>query len=177
MQEEIKNFLAQWSATGLAGGLAIHFYASNERTLALLSAIVTTLTALWATFSKGFMGEMNKIVDQAGKSFAQWLAKWLPETLKFSWQRIIFQHKYYQSLVDTYRAFRMEGLITRSPLTPDLEKVFVPLQVIPQSPEKISHSLFPDSNLPDINTQSSSSELNIWNFLAMMNDQPGTGSV
>lgn len=185
MQEEIKNFLAQWSATGLAGGLAIHFYTSNERTLALLSAIVTTLTALWATFSKGFMGEMDKIVDQAGKSFAQWLARWLPKTIQESWQKILFKHQYYQYLTGLYYSSRPEGLITQSPFSPDLEKIFIPLQISPTYTMETGQPLIPKNSQfsqggvshtqppqTEVSDQKPNEELEIWHFLALCQDQP-----
>ncbi|NCR96861.1 MAG: NACHT domain-containing protein [Microcystis aeruginosa Ma_MB_F_20061100_S19] len=180
MQEGIIKTLLKWYPTGIGGGITAHFLINHEWTQALVSTFVTACIALWTQFSQGFMREMEKILKNAGEMFAKWLAKWLPETIKKPLQTFRFQSQYCQNLVDNYRAFRTEGLITRNPFTPDLEKVFVPLQVAPKDAGTASQTLIPLSvsdkkRLPKTvipGQESKKEELDIWNFLARIIDQP-----
>ena len=77
-----------------------------------------------------------------------------------------FQGKYYQSLIYACRDFKTQGLKTKGPFTLELEKVFVPLRVAPQSAERISAAM--------IQSNDRAESFTIWDFLAASNDQQPT---
>lgn len=75
-----------------------------------------------------------------------------------------FERKYYQDLRYTYRSYRTQGLKTPGKFIPDLDKMFVPLQVASKSPALISPVM--------IQKQESAGNLHIWDFLADIGKQP-----
>ncbi|NEP09907.1 MAG: NACHT domain-containing protein [Symploca sp. SIO2C1] len=74
-----------------------------------------------------------------------------------------FHRQYYQNLIFTYRTYRTQGLKTAGALTPDLDKVFVPLRVASKAPGQISAAM--------IQEQQSAANLRIWNFLTKISEQ------
>jgi len=75
-----------------------------------------------------------------------------------------FQRQYYHSLVSRYCPYRTQGLNTQGAFTPDLDKVFVCLSVLPKSPEQISGSI--------IQKPVSAENLTIWDFIAATRRKP-----
>ena len=77
-----------------------------------------------------------------------------------------FEAKYYQQLIYTYRNYNTQGLRTKGPFTLDLEKVFVPLRVAPESVGNISNALIQSQDSPKGVVLSKPEEgLSIWDFL------------
>ena len=68
-----------------------------------------------------------------------------------------FKQQYYQSLIYKCRDFRTQGLKTKGPFTLDLEKVFVPLRIAPETLDKISAAIIQASDQADNHS--------IWDFL------------
>ncbi|WP_017300854.1 NACHT domain-containing protein [Nodosilinea nodulosa] len=89
--------------------------------------------------------------------FLDWvLASWVPRL----WWSVTdrFKRRYYTSLIDHYRDYRTKGLKTQGDFVLDLDKVFVSLQVAPESLNQVSAGmLLPRSNV---------NRLDIWDFLA-----------
>ena len=107
------------------------------------------------------MEELEDEADAGGRKLAGLLIKGiysLPE--KLQWR---FKYRYYQSLIFTCRDYETQGLKTKGPFTLDLEKVFVPLRVKPESPGKISPNIV-QSREPD-------EDLRIWDLLAASRSQ------
>jgi energy-coupling factor transporter ATP-binding protein EcfA2 len=89
--------------------------------------------------------------------FLDWvLGSWVPRL----WWGVTdrFKRRYYTSLIDYYRDYRTKGLKTQGDFVLDLDKVFVSLQVAPESLNKVSAGML----LPRSNTN----RLDIWKFLA-----------
>ncbi len=64
---------------------------------------------------------------------------------------------YYEHLIYKYRSYRTQGLKTKGPFSLDLEKIFVPLRLLPESASKISSAL--------IQRQTKKGKLQLWNLL------------
>ena len=86
--------------------------------------------------------------------------------VKKSWWKITsnFQGKYYQQLILNCRDYRTQGLKTKGAFTLDLEKMFVPLQVAPESAQNVSSDMI-RKKIPE-------RCLEIWDFLAEISNQP-----
>jgi predicted NACHT family NTPase len=166
MQKPTFHNILKWIPTGAGFGVTIHFVQNHEWIQALVTSFLTASMYLWTRFSKTFMEILGEAAEESGKSVAQWLL--INSNLVFTrlWQELIspFERQYCQNLIYTHRSYRTEGLITRGPFTPDLDKVFVPLRVASTSLGTTSSSI--------IQTQETSGELEIWNFLAEMNAVP-----
>ncbi len=88
--------------------------------------------------------------------FLDWvLGSWVPRR----WWELTdqFKGRYYTSLIDHYRDYRTKGLKTQGDFVLDLDKVFVSLQVAPESLNQVSAGML----LPRSNTN----RLDIWDFL------------
>jgi len=74
-----------------------------------------------------------------------------------------YQSKYRKHLEYRFRTYRTQGLKTRGAFTPDLEKIYVPLRISPNSPNQITSNL--------IGKGSTLGNKQIWDFLAKGSDQ------
>ncbi|MGK7935035.1 MAG: SUMF1/EgtB/PvdO family nonheme iron enzyme [Xenococcaceae cyanobacterium] len=88
-------------------------------------------------------------ISQLISTFAHNLCRWILNSQ--------FQKRYYRRLIYDYRDYITQGLRTRGPFTLDLEKIFVPLRVSPESLDKISSEIIP--------TILGGSSFSIWDFL------------
>ena len=165
MQKIVQPIL-KWIPTSTGLGVTVHFVVNHEWTQALITSFLTACLYLWTRFSKTFMDTLGEAAEESGKSTAQWLLKTINLLfLKIWWELISpFQQQYCQNLIYIYRTLKTEGLITRGAFTPDLDKVFVPLRVTSKSLDAISSAI--------VQTQESTGELEIWNFLAEMRVEP-----
>ncbi len=90
-----------------------------------------------------------------------------------------FKKRYYEHLIYKYRTHQTQGRKTRGAFDLDLEKIFVPLKLLPESASKISSTL--------IERQKKEGKLELWNLLEKKLDRnlilkpiaiiggPGTG--
>ncbi|MCG8367901.1 MAG: NACHT domain-containing protein, partial [Pseudanabaenales cyanobacterium] len=110
-----------------------------------------------------FFDKLNPRLDK----LFEWLASNFENALVRLWWRATanFQGKYYQSLIYTYRDFRTQGLKTKGPFALDLEKVFVPLRVAPESMNQITSAMLQAA-------KAEKDSLGIWDFIARLNSQP-----
>ena len=109
-----------------------------------LASVVVILT----NFGKKVWGELE---PEAAKAVAKGIkSSWLnrPRGLK---------KRYYKHLIFKYRSYRTQGLKTKGPFSLDLEKIFVPLRLLPESASKISSEL--------IQRQTKEGKLELWNLL------------
>ncbi|HAG85329.1 MAG TPA: hypothetical protein DCL61_30340 [Cyanobacteria bacterium UBA12227] len=143
--------------------ITVHFILSHKWKAAVLFWLLTGILAL-ITVSATFFKELR---DRLSQKFQTKQAQLTIQLADLIWSKLEiwvwelssqFQSKYYQNLVYTYRTYRTEGLKTPGTFIPDLDKVFVSLQVAAKSPEHISPAL--------IHKQESIGDLSIWDFLA-----------
>lgn len=129
--------LIQWFPSGLFGGLAVHSAVAGNIRDALISTLIAAVGSIWASYSKGFMEEMETGANERGQRTAKQLliaTDTLPGKLK--WKLSGFLGKYYNSLIDSHCELKTEGFNVGLPVL-DLEEVFVPLQVASQTPRKV----------------------------------------
>ncbi len=168
-EKTVQKIIKYSGLSGLGLGFfgTIGLLANGQFKAALISAIVTltvTLIAIGGKFCKDVWEAVLNRVEAKLAGKVDIVADWIVERLeylviKYWWQLTSnFQFKYYQSLIYGCRDYRTQGLKTRGPFTLNLEKVFVPLRVAPESPDKISSEI--------IQTRESAEEIKIWDFLA-----------
>lgn len=151
----------RWSPAGFAVGLTIHFFLRDLLIPTLICFAATIVGFLWTEFSRAFVEEFLYILEeraeQAGKAAADLLLILL-EKSRYFWWPIRFQERYFSGLLDYYRDYRIKGLRTQGDFVLDLDKVFVPLKVAPESLHQISSGML----LPRTNTN----RMDVWDFLA-----------
>jgi predicted NACHT family NTPase len=151
--------ILRWIPSGIGAGVTLHAVWNHAWTQALVMSAVTAGLSLWAKFSDEFMKTLEQAAAQRGATLAQWLLQRAD-----SWALALvsqFPDRYSQSLIYAYRTYRTQGL-SIAPLTPDLEKVYVPLRVQASSLHQISAAMIQEVNAPPV----SRPNLQIWNFLA-----------
>ncbi|BAY43401.1 hypothetical protein SAMD00079811_09810 [Scytonema sp. HK-05] len=117
----------------------------------LFLTVVLSLLTLAAIFLIKFL---NRLFQNSELSLNQ-LAEYLADIL---WSRVEvlvweltspFQRQYYESLIYSCRDYKTQGLKTKGEFTFALDKVFVPLKVLPKSPDKILPNMIQSSSMTD----------------------------
>lgn len=112
------------------------WWSALEWTDALWLLAAPFLYALWRLFKKG----LEAVEAEAEKR----LVEQVPRAMDKAMVALVrcftpgFASRYRRRLIHIYRTYRTLGLKTRGPFTLDLDQVFVPLQVAPESPHRIS---------------------------------------
>ena len=153
------------------GGIAItlHFAVIQQWKVAFALLSITVFFTLIILVRK-FIVELINRLSQKWEVGQQQLAVRLADAIwseleLWLWEFTSdFKAKYYKNLVYTYRTYRTQGLKTPGAFTPDLDKVFVPLQVTSKSPQQMSQAL--------IQKQQTGGNLQIWDFLAEVHTRP-----
>lgn len=162
MEEFIQNLPNLWADIA-------QFIQNNQWLAPILGVIVALLTIgrkfIWKVIQR-VLTKIEEKLDQKVDKFSDWLVDGLVNFVVQLWWTLTsnFQGKYYQSLINAYREDQTQGLKTRGPFVLNLEKVFVPLRVAPESLEKISAAI--------IRHRDDSKTLSIWDFLAEAQRQP-----
>ncbi len=164
VQKIVKYFGLSSGGAGIAGITGLYFLGQPIAAF-IFPAVVTGLGTIIAIAYKFVSGVTNHVLDKIEEELdgleeplADWIFKKLKTSIiKLGWKlNSKFQRDYYQSLIDTLRAFRLDGFRVGLPVL-DLEDVFVPLRVVTETPDKISGSM--------IQTHSYSGSQEIWDFL------------
>lgn len=156
------QILVQWFPSGLFGGLAVHSAVVGNMREAIISTVIAAGGSVWASYSKGFMDEMEAGANERGQRTAKQLliaTDTLPGKLK--WALSGFLGKYYNSLIDSHCELKTEGFNVGLPVL-DLEEVFVPLQVIQEAPRKISGGVVTRQPVPRLGEGETRQ---LWDFL------------
>ncbi|MEC4814957.1 MAG: effector-associated domain EAD1-containing protein [Scytonema sp. PMC 1069.18] len=128
-----------------------------------LSVILSLLTLL-GIFLTEFLNRLFQNTQLSLNQLAERLADALWSQVEvWAWEFTSpFQRQYYQSLIDICRDYKTQGLKTKGEFTFALDKVFVPLKVLPKNPDRI---------LPDMIQPSSMSDnlSSIWDILVANN--------
>ncbi|NJL41451.1 MAG: NACHT domain-containing protein [Leptolyngbyaceae cyanobacterium SM1_4_3] len=160
--QKITQTLIRWVPSGVGLGATVHSALNQEWTRAIALSFITACLSLWVRFSGKFMETLEEAAAQRGADSAQWMIK---AADRFTLAIVSnFQSRYYQSLVYALRDFRTQGLKTKGPFALNLEKVFVPLQLAPETADKISSAMIAVRNARE--------NLTIWDFLARLSEQP-----
>ena len=152
-----KKRLLSWGAAGGALALSAHFARLGQWIPAGGCLLGAGLLSITGKLYKALEPELDRLFQWLVNNFVAWVKK--------SWWKITanFQGKYYQQLIFDCRDYRTQGLKTKGAFTLDLEKVFVPLQVSPESVQKVSSDM--------MRKKIAERCLGIWDFLAEMAHQ------
>jgi predicted NACHT family NTPase len=168
IQQKLKEKAFSWGLPGLIVALAMHFAKEQQWDVALSLIVGASLIALLAKFFDKLSPHIDKLFEWLANNFAGWVQR--------SWWKLTaqFQGRYYESLVFACRDFRTQGLKTKGPFTLDLEKVFVPLRVAPESADRVVARMLQDrgTSKEEISEGEVSKELKIWDFLALLKKEP-----
>ncbi len=150
-------------SSGVGIAATIHFLRTGDFQQAAIAGGLTvgvTVIAIAGKFGKNVISKILDKIEEKLEKQEDNLANWVVDGFEsFIVRRFSkFQGKYYQQLIYGCRDYRTQGLKTKGPFTLDLEKVFVPLRVAPESAENISPAM--------IQSRESIEGLGIWDFLA-----------
>jgi energy-coupling factor transporter ATP-binding protein EcfA2 len=141
-----------------------------EAAIAFLLTVALTALVMMGTFARKLTDRiLDKIearLDEKIEPLANWMVDRLEQVVVSLWWRLTspFEKRYIQHLIYAYRDFRTQGTRTLGPFTLNLEQVFVPLRVAPESLERIPSDMIRLSETHD--------SLQIWDFLAVVKQQP-----
>lgn len=137
----------------------------------VLPSLITVGCTILAIAYKFVSGVTNRVLDKIEELLedleepsADWIVKQLKTGVIALWWKFNskFRRDYYQSLIDNFRSFRIDGFRVGLPVL-DLEDVFVPLRVMTGTPEKISGAM--------IQTHHDAANQEIWDFLRQLNNK------
>lgn len=149
--EKFKDLASSWGFPGLVLSLAAHSMVAGNT----LKAIMLALVALWLFLAIKFF----KLLDSSVNKLFDWVIKNLESGVLKLWWFITsdFKGKYYQQLIFQCRDYRTQGLKTKGPFALNLEKVFVPLRIGPESIGQISSDM--------LKAKADTNDLSIWDLL------------
>ncbi|MBD2150021.1 SUMF1/EgtB/PvdO family nonheme iron enzyme [Pseudanabaena sp. FACHB-1277] len=165
VQKVVKYLGLLTGGLGVFGSVGLWWLGHPSATM-ILTGFITAVGTVLAIAYKFISNVTNKVWDKIEEELegleeplANWIVAWLKNgAIALYWNiNPKFQRDYYQSLIDSFREFRLDGFRVGLPVL-DLENVFVPLRVISASPEKISGAM--------IHTHSHSGSQEIWDFLS-----------
>ncbi|HEY9627964.1 MAG TPA: NACHT domain-containing protein [Coleofasciculaceae cyanobacterium] len=157
----VQNTLLSWGLPGAGLGLTVHFGIQGNWSGAIAALLGTALL----TFLLKFFTKLDPRLD----ALAEWSVSQVEQSILRLWWSATgqFQGKYYQTLIYRLRDFRVQGLKTKGPFSLDLQKVFVPLKVAPESADRVPSALIQTLVQPR-----EEGKLSIWNILAVLPQQP-----
>lgn len=141
----------EWGIPTISYATAAHFIFSGNIEKAIIACFApVSLSLIYRFFEK-----LNLRFDK----LFEWIIQNIEDTLTRVWWLLTsgFQKKYYKRIIHKHRDYKTQGLKTKGPFALDLEKVFVPLRVSPESSSKISSDM--------INRTISEDNCRIWDFL------------
>lgn len=133
--EKLKDLVSSWGLPGLILCAAINSFLGGDT----VGAILLTLFAL----QLGFLIKLVQRLDPSVNKLLDWLILNIESSVLWLWWLIKtdFKRKYYKQLIYQCRDYRTQGLKTKGPFSLDLERVFVPLKVTPESLGHISSDM------------------------------------
>lgn len=151
----LSQILMSWGLPGVFGLLAVHFVRQSPPDWTQASVYLALAVAI-ALLTR-LLHALNPRLD----SLFEWLANHIERAVRWSWWQLTnrFQAAYYQHLIYQYRDFRTQGLKTKSPFALNLESVFVPLRIGPESLNRVTSAMVQVAQTPDTG-------LAIWDFMA-----------
>jgi predicted NACHT family NTPase len=153
----VLRFSLFWLLTFFIGvGLFITLYFAitlqwSQAFLSLSLTVLLSLLTIAGIFLTEFLNQLFLKSQLSLNQLAQRLADALWSQVEvWTWELTSpFQRQYYQSLIDNCRDYKTQGLKTKGEFTFALDKVFVPLKVLPKSPDKILPNMIQSSSMSD----------------------------
>lgn len=164
-----------------AGGLGVtvHFLIRGQWVEALAAGAATvgvTFLTLGRKFTKRVLARMESRLDERADSVGDWLFDQIEVKLQKFWWLLSgnFRDRYNKALIYRYRDYRTQGLTNKGPFALNLEKVFVPLQLRPESLSRISAAMIEQPDLLERRGKATPGHKGstIWAFLAALKQQP-----
>ncbi|MBW4658940.1 MAG: NACHT domain-containing protein [Drouetiella hepatica Uher 2000/2452] len=157
----VQDTLLSWGLPGAGVGLTVHFGLQGNWGGAIVSLLGTAIL----TFLLKFFTKLDPRLD----ALAEWSVSQVEQFALLLWWSVTgqFQGKYYQTLIYRLRDFRVQGLKTKGSFSLDLQKVFVPLRVAPESADRV-----PSDLIQTLIQARENNKLGIWDFLAVLPQQP-----
>ncbi len=158
-----------WGLPASGLGVTLHFVTNGDWQMAILSGLTTVLVGT-LTLGRRLLDRVVKRLgdrlDEEADTFADWLFDQGKVWLKQLWWKLTanFRDQYNTSLIYRYRDYRTQGLKTQGPFALDLERLFVPLRLRPESASRITGEMI---GRPD-----SAGSWDIWQFLTAIKTQP-----
>lgn len=161
IQKFLDNKLVGWGIPGIFVAIAAD-HAKNARWQECgIFLGIAFLVWLGIKVGSRLLPLFDKLLDWLVNNAENWaIRQWWNLTSNF-------KGKYYESLIEHYRDYRTKGLKTQGDFVLDLEKVFVPLKVAPESLSQISSGML----LP----RTATNRLDIWDFLAKARQESAYG--
>ncbi|PZV14636.1 MAG: hypothetical protein DCF22_08555 [Leptolyngbya sp.] len=176
IQRQVVQPLIQWIPLGGSSFLFASHLLKQEWMLVLLTFPVTVVTAVWAAYSKGFVERLSEIYADRSKKDADALVAGMDSLDKaLKWQLSGFESKYLKCQAIPCKSYATEEF--KQPegiLNPELDEVFVPLQLSAGSLGWLRRDV---SLLNEIDPESEPPSLLIWDFLAQINQVPAYRSL
>lgn len=169
-----RNRIRQWASyLGLSGSgigvVAAIALLQQGQWLEAIGVMVVTMAltglVIMGQFARKLTDRILDKIEERLEERIEPLATWVVDGLEqwmtgLWWQGWSpFEQRYTQSLIYEYRDFKTQGQRTRGPFALDLEKVFVPLRVAPDSLDRMPSTLIRDAD--------ARSNLQIWDVLAV----------
>ena len=180
--QRLKTAISTLINLGLPGaglGITAHFMIQGAVREALASLAVTgcvTLLTLGRKFGRKVLERIEQRLDERADSVGDWLFDQFEVRVQKIWWALSgnFRDRYNQALIYRYRDYRTQGLTNKGPFALNLEKVFVPLQLRPESLSRISSALIRQPELLERRGKASPiiNGSTIWAFLAELKEQP-----
>ena len=148
-----------------------YFVAGDEWRKALISFSTTIVLSLLATgwrllkrLRDQFLFRIEERLDKSAEELGDLLYSKFEGLLLKLWWRMTsdFQGDYYKALIFKHRNYQTQGLKSQGPFKLDLQKIFVPLRVAPESPERISAAMIREGE--------TAANLEVWDFLATLTE-------
>lgn len=157
--EKVVELIVSYGLAGILFAIAARFLMEGQTVWAIGFAIAATVAFFFFNFLKA-------VLDLVQEQLKQPIANWIVRQLDVFWWRLTsrFRSRYTQQLIYAFRDFRTQGLKTKGPFALDLERVFVPLRVAPESLNKIPAAM--------IQPATDDAQQSIWRFLASATRQP-----
>jgi hypothetical protein len=157
--EKVVDLVVSYGLAGFLFAIAAGRLMAGQIPDAVLFAIAGSATVFLSGFTKA-------VLDQVQEALKKRIADWIISNLEKLWWALTsqFRRRYYQNLIYAYRDYETQGLKTRGPFTLDLEKVFVPLRVAPESVDHIPSAMMQPETVRE--------SRQIWDFLSAIATQP-----
>lgn len=168
----------QWIPLVFGSGFFIKFLLEKEWILAILMFPITTVTAVWAAYSKNFISRLQEVFSERGKNDADAFVKWIDSLYQtLQWQTSFIEDKYKKCQANACRDYTIDGFHPSGIFIPMLEEVFVPLELSTSFTRNSDGDMLPMfpgfQRFNDAEAkQGKQEDLNIWDFLSKIKQYP-----
>ena len=157
MLKQIGQSVVRWSPLGGSALAVASFLVKQDWLVAMALFPATVISAVWAGYSKNFIGRLTEIYSDRAGNHANVVARWLDSLLEtLRWQFSGFEGKYLKLQAKPCQEYDTEGFQPDKTAIPMLEEVFVPLELSGYGAER---SIDPDK------AKSAPEGLHIWDLL------------